>query len=233
MSADGAAATAPRPRISIIVPVLDEGPALAACLARFAPWRAAGDELIVVDGGSHDDSMAVAGAHSDRVLRAPRGRAAQMNAGAAVARGELLWFVHADSVVAPSLRPALLAARGWGRCDVRIDDPAPLFRLVETLMNLRSRLTGIATGDQGIFVSRALFAAVGGYPAIALMEDIELSRALRRHARPQCLRARIETSARRWRRDGVARTVLLMWLLRLAWFCGVPATRLARWYGYR
>ncbi|MEQ8232540.1 MAG: TIGR04283 family arsenosugar biosynthesis glycosyltransferase [Gammaproteobacteria bacterium] len=225
--------TTPAPRVSIIVPVLDEGEVLAPFLTGFAPWRAAGDELIVVDGGSVDDSVAVATPLCDRLVRAPRGRAAQMNAGAAVARGALLWFVHADSGVDVTLRPALVAAGGWGRFDVCIDDPAWLFRIIETLMNLRSRLTGITTGDQGIFVERALFDAVGGYPPLALMEDIELSRALRRHASPRCLEQHITTSARRWRRHGILRTVLLMWSLRLAWFCGVPAARLARWYGYR
>ncbi len=218
------------PQISIIVPVLDEGAGLEAFLVQFASWREAGDELIVVDGGSRDDSRVRAAPWCDCVLQAPRGRALQMNAGAAAARGTLLWFVHADCVVDADLRPALLAAGGWGRCDVRLDDRAAVFRLIETLMNLRSRLTGIATGDQGIFVPRELFAAVGGYREIALMEDIALSAALCRHARPVCLRTRLVTSARRWRQRGILRTVFLMWSLRFAWFCGVPASRLARWY---
>lgn len=221
------------PALSIIVPVLDEAAALPALLAQLAPWRAAGDEVLVADGGSRDGSAALAAAGSDRVVHAARGRALQMNAAAAVARGRVLWFVHADSRIEPALRSALIDTDGWGRCDVRIDDPAPVFRIIESAMNLRSRLSGIATGDQGLFVTRDLFERAGGFAPLALMEDIELSRRLRRLARPRCLRARITTSARRWRRHGIVRTVLLMWGLRLAWRCGVPPARLARWYGYR
>ncbi len=220
-----------------MIPVLDDAEHLARLLTMLAPWRAAGDELIVVDGGSSDDSATVAAAHATRVLLAPRGRARQMNAGARAARGELLWFVHADAAIAAGTRAVLLAAnrgsQGWGRFDIAITDPATPFRVIETLMNLRSRLSGIATGDQALFVRRELFVAVGGFPDLALMEDIELSRILKRHCRPQCLAVRVGTSARRWRRDGIARTVVMMWLLRLAWFVGVPATRLARIYGYR
>ena len=219
-----------QPYLSIIVPVLNEAAGLPRLLGELASWRARGDEVLVVDGGSDDDSVAVAGPLCDRVIAAPRGRAAQMNAGAAQARGALLWFVHADSQVDAAARAALLAAPAWGRFDVRIDHPARAFRIIEYLMNLRSRLTGIATGDQGIFVRRELFAEVGGYAALALMEDIDLSHRLRRRCAPACLGPRITTSARRWQRRGIARTVLLMWWLRLAWACGVPATRIARWY---
>ena len=225
------------PLISIIVPVLNEGAAITALLVALAPWRAAGDEVIVVDGGSDDDTVTLARAGSAQVLVAPRGRARQMNAGAAQARGRILWFLHADTLPAPDTRAALLAAchaaRAWGRCAIRIDDAAPIFRVIAGMMDLRSRLTAIATGDQGIFVTRELFECVGGYPALALMEDLELSKRLARHARPHCLSAVVVTSARRWRAHGVLRTIGLMWALRLAWFCGVSATRLARWYGYR
>jgi rSAM/selenodomain-associated transferase 2 len=219
-----------QPELSIIVPVLNEAPALPSLLDQFASWRAAGDEVLVVDGGSEDDSVAVARPLCDQVIVAPRGRASQMNAGAAQARGRLLWFVHADSRVDPAARATLLNASGWGRFDVRIDDASLAFRIIESMMNLRSRLTGIATGDQGLFVSRELFVEVGGYAALALMEDIDLSRRLRRRLAPVCLGPCITTSARRWQRHGIARTVILMWWLRLAWACGVPAARIARWY---
>ncbi len=222
------------PAVSVIVPVLNEAAALPALLETLAAALAPGDEIIVADGGSDDASAALAGQRGVRVIEAARGRARQMNAGAAAAGGEVLWFVHADSRVDPSARAALGAAldggAAWGRFDVRLDDPAWPFRLIEGLMNRRSRLTGIATGDQALFVRRALFAELGGFPDIALMEDIELSARLRRAARPACLRTPVVTSARRWRRHGIVRTVLLMWGLRLAWFCGVPADRLARLY---
>lgn len=229
-------AAVPAPALSIIVPVLDEAEHIVRLLDELASWRRAGDEVIVVDGGSADDTAARARALADAVIAAPRGRARQQNAGAAVARADILWFVHADSAVTAVSRAELLAAAAtssWGRCAVRIDDRAPIFRLIETMMNFRTRLTSVVTGDHGIFVRRALYDAVGGIPDLALMEDVEFSRRLARHAPVRCLRGTIATSARRWRRHGIVRTVLLMWALRLAWFVGVPATRLARVYGYR
>lgn len=225
------------PAISVVVPALDEADTIAATLTQFAPWRALGDEVIVVDGGSADGTRAAAAPHADHVVAAPRGRARQMNAGAALARGALLFFVHADTRLVGAARDTLLAAvregAAWGRFDVAIDDPAPAFRVIERLMNLRSRVSGIATGDQGIFVERALFAAVGGYPDIALMEDLALSDALRRRAPPRCLPRCLATSARRWQRHGVLRTVFTMWGLRLAWRLGASPDRLARLYGTR
>lgn len=223
------------PAYSIVVPVLNEARCLPALLQALASWREQGDEVIVVDGGSTDDTVALARPDADHVITGSRGRAAQMNAGAAVARGRVLWFVHADTLPAPHLRPLLDAAladgSSWGRFDVRLDGGA-VYRVIAAAMNLRSRVTGIATGDQGVFVSRDLFDAAGGFPLLPLMEDIELSARLCRHARPACLRGPLTVSSRRWRRHGVARTVLLMWWLRFAWFVGVPAARLARWYGY-
>ncbi|MCB1749215.1 MAG: TIGR04283 family arsenosugar biosynthesis glycosyltransferase [Gammaproteobacteria bacterium] len=219
--------------VSIVVPVLDEAARLPGLLAGFAAWRDAGDEVVVVDGGSRDDSVAAARPWCDVVVTAARGRAAQMNAGAAVARGRVLWFVHADSDVAAVAREVVAGCTAWGRCDVRLDDRAPVFRVIEFMMNQRSRLTGIATGDQALFVTRELFTAVGGFPELALMEDVEISARLRRRARPLCTAGPVLTSARRWRRHGIARTVALMWWLRLAWFCGVDDRRLARWYGQR
>ena len=222
-------------RLSVIVPALNEGGTIAATLARLQPLRARGHEVLVVDGGSRDDTRERAAALADRVLQAPRGRARQMNAGAAQAGGDLLWFLHADTLApvdADRLLADAVAGRraAWGRFDVRLSGRHPLLRLVGRLMNLRSRLTGIATGDQGLFVSRELFGRVGGFPDLPLMEDVELSRRLRRELRPLCLRQRLVTSSRRWEQRGVLRTVLLMWYLRAAWALGVPARRLAARY---
>jgi hypothetical protein len=157
-----------------------------------------------------------------------------MNVGAVSTAAGVIWFLHADSKVPAYLRDAILAACAagarWGRCDVRIDDCAPIFRLIEFMMNVRSRLTGVATGDQGIFVTRELFDAAGGFAPLAVMEDIEFSRRLTGLVRPHCLRTCLTTSARRWRARGIVRTILLMWALRAAWWCGVPAQHLARWY---
>ena len=218
-----------------MLPILNEEAQVAACLGALQPLRGQNCELIVADGGSRDRSVALAGPLADRVVVGPRGRAAQMNAGARQANGDILWFLHADSLPPPdalSLIRAALAGRerGWGRFDVRLSGRRPSLRMVEFSMNLRSRLTGIATGDQGIFVRRDLFERIGGYPPIALMEDIALSRALKRYGRPACLRQRVLTSSRRWERDGIARTILLMWRLRLAYFLGADPDRLARSY---
>lgn len=222
------------PVISIIVPVLNEAPGLADCLDVLQPFRRQGCELIVVDGGSSDATPMIAAPLADRVLAAPRGRAAQMNAGAGAAQGNILWFVHGDSRPPPDapavIRAALASGRVWGRFDVRLSGRGPLLRLVEFFMNRRSRLTGIATGDQGIFADREAFRRAGGYPAIALMEDIALSRRLKDLGRPACVTPPIITSSRRWERHGVARTILLMWRLRLAYFLGADPARLARTY---
>lgn len=226
----------PRPSlISVIIPTLDEAEGISDLLTGLAPMRAAGGELILVDGGSRDGTPDLARPQVDRLLVGARGRAAQMNLGARHARGAILVFLHADTQ-APSAAlldlPKRLAESGrdWGRFDVRIAGRHPVLPVIAWSMNLRSRLTGIATGDQTLFVTRERFERVGGYPPIALMEDIALSRRLKRSGRPLCLRERVLTSGRRWERRGVARTILLMWWLRLAYALGVPPERLARWY---
>jgi rSAM/selenodomain-associated transferase 2 len=211
-------------------------------LKNLSGLRARGAEVIVVDGGSRDRTVALAQPLCDRLITAPRGRAAQMNAGAGVARGDVLLFLHADTVLpADADRLVLegLAASGrssssriWGRFDVRIEGRHPLFPLIAATMNLRSRATGIATGDQAMFVDKRAFAAIGGFPDIALMEDIVLSRRLKRLSRPLCLRARALTSGRRWEKHGVVRTILTMWRLRLAFFLGAQPDKLAASYGY-
>jgi rSAM/selenodomain-associated transferase 2 len=224
-------------RLSIIVPALDE-PAIADHLARLAPLQARGAQVIVVDGGSADGTLERARPFADLALSAPRGRASQMNAGAAVARGRILLFLHADTDL-PEDADALVQdavgarQRAWGRFDVRIAGRNPLLRVVAGMMNARSRTTGIATGDQAIFVTREAFSAVGGYPDQPLMEDIALSRALKRLAPPLCLKAKVTTSGRRWETHGVLRTILLMWRLRLAYRLGADPHRLAGAYGHR
>ena len=220
----------PSERISIVVPVLDEAARIVADLEALQSLRAAGPEVIVVDGGSRDRSAELAAPLADRVLRAPRGRASQMNAGARVARGEVLLFLHADTRLPREAASAVLARGDWGRFDVAIEGRHALLPVVARMMNLRSRLTGIATGDQAIFVRRTLFERLGGYAEIPLMEDIELSRRLRRVARPVCLRLRAVTSGRRWEMRGVLRTVVLMWRLRLAYSLGADPRRLAERY---
>jgi rSAM/selenodomain-associated transferase 2 len=199
--------------------------------------RGRGAEVIVVDGGSADCTTALARPVCDRLLAAPRGRAAQMNAGAAAARGDVLLFLHADTTLPADADRLIIAGlaqngRGWGRFDVAIAGHHPLLPLVAATMNLRSRATGIATGDQAMFVAKSAFAAVGGFPDIALMEDIVLSRRLKRLSRPLCLAARALTSGRRWEKHGVVRTVLTMWRLRLAFFFGAAPDELAARYGY-
>jgi rSAM/selenodomain-associated transferase 2 len=223
--------------LSIIVPALNEEAGIVAALQALSPLRARSAEVIVVDGGSRDRTAALARPLCDTLIAAPRGRATQMNAGAGVARGEVLLFLHADTRLPEHADRSITdglerSGRMWGRFDVRIEGRHPLFPLIAAMMNLRSRLTGIATGDQAIFVATAAFAAIGGFPEIPLMEDIEMSRRLKRLGRPLCLAERALTSGRRWEKHGVMRTILTMWLLRLAYFFGAEPAKLARAYGY-
>jgi rSAM/selenodomain-associated transferase 2 len=222
-------------RITIIIPTLNEAANIEAALARLQPLRGRGHEVIVADGGSADGTAALASAAADRVIDAPRGRARQMNAGAQHARGDVLLFLHADTQLPAEADRLILdglrgSGRAWGRFDVRIAGRHWLLPLIAFGMNQRSRLTRVCTGDQSIFVRRDLFARLGGYPAIALMEDIALSKALRRTGRPLCLAAPVVTSGRRWERNGVARTMFFMWGLRLRYFFGARPARLAELY---
>ncbi len=224
-------------KLSIIMPVLNEGDGIAAALDALADLRTLGTELIVVDGGSHDATVEQAQLRADQVILAPRGRALQMNAGAEKASGDVLLFLHADTRLPAKADRVVLngldrSRRAWGRFEVKIDGRSPLLPVVAWLMGLRSRLTGIATGDQAIFVRREAFQAVGGFPAIALMEDIAMCKRLKRLGRPLCLRACVTTSGRRWEKNGVLSTILLMWRLRFAYFFGADPKKLARQYGY-
>lgn len=222
-------------RISVVIPALNEAGTILDTLQALRPMRRRGHEVIVVDGGSNDATRTLAAPLADKVIGAPRGRARQMNAGAALARGDVLWFLHADSVPVAdadeSISEALAKSpRHWGRFDVRLSGGHRLLRTVESMMNLRSRLTGIATGDQGIFVRRAVFDAVAGFADIPLMEDVALCRRLRRYSRPICIKKILLTSSRRWEEKGVIKTVITMWWLRLAYFLGADPRRLAAWY---
>ena len=226
-----------KPVLSIVIPTLNEAAGLEATLQALQPLRLRGVELVLADGGSSDATPTLAQPWVDAVVDAPRGRALQMTAGAARARADVLLFLHADTRLPPLADVLVLQAvqrsdKGacWGRFDVRIEGRPWMLRVVAVLMNLRSRASGIATGDQAIFITREAFERVGGFPEQALMEDIEISRRLKRLGRPACLRARVCTSGRRWEQRGVWRTIVLMWRLRWRYWRGESPARLAEAY---
>jgi rSAM/selenodomain-associated transferase 2 len=222
-------------RISIIIPALDEGKTIADTLRPLQPLRARGHQVIVVDGGSADATVETARPLADRVIASERGRARQQNAGARAAIGDVLLFLHADTLLPADADRRVLdglraSGRGWGRFDVRLSGRHPLLRVVERMMSLRSRVTGIATGDQAIFVRGDWFERAGGFPQIPLMEDVALSTTLRQMGPPLCLREPVLTSSRRWEQRGVLRTIVLMWRLRAEYALGADPARLARRY---
>jgi rSAM/selenodomain-associated transferase 2 len=221
-------------RLAIIIPVLNDAEQLAGLLATLQPARRAGHTVIVIDGGSRDASPVVAQKHADQLIQACRGRASQMNAGAQQADADILLFLHADSRVDTDAIEVMLqrlqADARWGWFHVRLSGRGPLLRVIEFFMNLRSRVTSIATGDQGLFVERELFFEAGRYPDIELMEDIALCKTLRRLARPACIPETVISSSRRWESAGILSTVLKMWWLRLMYFAGVSPRRLNRMY---
>ena len=222
------------PSLSIIIPALNEAAGIEAMLQGLQAMRAQGAELVLVDGASNDGTPDLAARWVDVVVTAPRGRAVQMNAGAEVARGDVLLFLHADTRLpdgaAVLVQQAIADGAVWGRFDVLIEGRSPMLRIVAAMMNLRSRLTGIATGDQAIFVTAPAFHDAGGFPDQPLMEDIELSVRLRRQCPPVCLRARVITSGRRWESRGVWRTIMLMWWIRWRYWRGDSPARLAQAY---
>ncbi|MFZ4539668.1 TIGR04283 family arsenosugar biosynthesis glycosyltransferase [Propionivibrio sp.] len=226
-----------QPFLSVIIPVLNEAAGIRTQLEALRILRSKGASLIIVDGGSEDDTVMLARPLVDQIAISPRGRALQMNAGARSSSSEVLLFLHADTTLPASafdrVHEAIKDGTSWGRFDVRIDGAHPLLRIVERMMNWRSRLTGIATGDQAIFVRREVFEQIGGFPELPLMEDIALSTSLKRMAPPACLRDRVVTSGRRWEKHGVLTTILLMWLLRAEFFFGADPIKLAVRYGYQ
>lgn len=224
------------PTLSIIIPVLNEASGIVQVLERQQEFRRQGAEVIVVDGGSNDGTAELARSLADCVTTSLRGRGLQMNTGAARAAGDVLLFLHADTLLPPSalalIREAIDNGASWGRFDVHIEGSISGLGLVAFMMNWRSRLTGIATGDQAIFVTRVAFQRHGGFPAIPLMEDIVFSGWMSEESRPASLKAKVTTSGRRWEKHGLIRTILTMWWLRLRFFLGASPTALAREYGY-
>jgi rSAM/selenodomain-associated transferase 2 len=221
-------------KVSIIIPVLNEDRLIADTLRTLSSYRESGHEIIVVDGGSRDSTVSIAAQAADRVLHGNTGRAAQMNQGIDAAQGDVLLFLHADTRLPEGAIANIVSAIEdgyfWGRFNVRLSGKHFLFRIIERMMNLRSCITGIATGDQAIFVSSESIRIAGGYPRLPLMEDIVFSKSLRNLGWPACIKQPVVTSSRRWEEQGIVQTVLLMWRLRLLFFFGVPAEKLARQY---
>lgn len=221
-------------KISIIIPVFNEAPTIEAFLKKLQPLRQQGHELVLVDGKSQDGSAALARPLVDRMMSSARGRARQQQLGAKMATGQVFLFLHADTELPEQADQIILASldKGyyWGRFNVRLSGSQWWFRVIETMMNWRSLITGIATGDQAIFISKILYNDIGGIPQIELMEDIELSKRLLKFARPACLKFRVVTSSRRWEQNGVLRTIFLMWNMRLQYFFGVKPEQLVKKY---
>jgi len=221
-------------KISIIIPVLNEEINLPETLSKLQSFRRAGHEVVVADGGSNDNSLMLAQQGADMVIVSKAGRALQMNNGAAVATGDLFLFLHCDTFLPDNALNVITSnyqkENYWGHFDVRLSSNKFVFRIIERLMNLRSRLTSIATGDQAIFIERKLFNRLTGFPEIALMEDIAISRLLKKQSSPVCLKQKVITSSRRWENKGVLVTVLLMWKLRLLYFFGVSPDKLNQKY---
>jgi len=208
--------------VSVIIPVLDDAEALARLLAELSRLGSPSVQVLVVDGGSRDDSIDIARRAGAQVIQSRRGRGQQLNAGVFAADGEWLWMLHTDCRMSRAALTFIRSQRfaGWGRFDVSFEPSTPAMELIAFMMNTRSRLTGICTGDQGIFVHRSLLEQIGGIPEQSLMEDIELSRRLKRFTTPVAAPVRLITSSRRWQRDGILTTILLMWRLRLRYWLG-------------
>ena len=223
-------------KLSIIIPVFNEEKQLPTLLEQLQPWlEHAQLELIFVDGGSSDGSYCLLQSAGQQVIQSDKGRANQMNAGAQLAKGELLLFLHADTQLPDinllQLRERLRAhQKVWGRFDVSIKGKHFMFMVIAYFINWRSRLTGIATGDQAIFVCKNNFERLGAYKKQNLMEDVALSAGLKKYSWPLCIKQKVITSGRRWEKNGIARTIVLMWQLRFAYWRGVPADQLAKRY---
>jgi len=224
----------PWQKISIIVPVYNEASSIETFLKSLQLFRQYGHEIVLVDGKSQDQTLQLARPYVDRMISSEKSRARQMDLGAKMASGQVFLFLHADTQL-PELADQLILnslAQGfhWGRFNIRLSGSDKLFRLIEKMMNWRSCLTGIATGDQAIYLSKMLYKDIGGFPQIALMEDIELCTRLIKWTKPDCIKQTVISSSRRWEKNGIIRTVLLMWMMRLQYFFGVSPEKLQKQY---
>jgi len=219
--------------VSIIIPVLNEENSIKVLLQQLQVCRQQGHEVIVVDGGSNDNTRSVAESLSDKVISCEAGRATQMNNGVAQSRHEILWFLHADTIIPKNAIEQIQQALNksdWGRFNVKLSGSHISFRLIETMINVRSCVSSIATGDQGVFVKRKIFRQVNGYSNIPLMEDVDISKKLKKLSKPVCLKCILITSSRRWEKNGISSTILLMWKLRFLYWLGVSPKYLVRQY---
>jgi len=222
-------------KLSIIIPVINEGDKLLPTLESLSQLKNCDHEIIMVDGGSQDNTIEISRPYVDTIITSEKGRARQMNLGAKKSSGDILWFLHADSLIPDNAYNIICNSlqkthRVWGRFNIRLSGSKWAFRVIEKLINTRSRLTKVATGDQGIFVLRSKFEKLNGYSDMPLMEDIDFSKRFKKLSPPVCLNDTIITSSRRWESNGVISTVLLMWYLRFAYFMGTPAEKLAHKY---
>lgn len=221
-------------KISVVIPTLNEQDSIETCLNDLQILRKQGHEVIIVDGGSNDNTVSLALPSCDRVIQSKKSRAIQMNAGAAEATGHCILFLHADTSLPSGITELFIQLqnieREWGRFDIRLSGRNYLFRIIEKCMNVRSRLTGIATGDQGVFVGRELFHEINGFPEIALMEDIAISQLLKKRSKPVCFRQTVLSSSRRWENNGIIKTILKMWVIRLLYFFHCDTHSLAKIY---
>ncbi len=219
--------------ISVIIPTLNESYSIAKTLMPLQKWRVRGHQVILVDAGSDDDTVELAKNLVDKSIQSDKGRSVQMNLGAEQADGDILLFLHADTLIDTSADQLIVEALShtrWGRFKVRFSSNKLIFKIIAFMMNLRSCVTSVATGDQAIFVHKSLFMKIGGFPDQVLMEDIQLSKNLKTHSKMCCLNNEVVTSSRRWEQYGISRTIVLMWLLRLAYFIGVSPEKLKSRY---
>lgn len=221
-------------KLSLIIPVFNESDCIQQCLNELQELRQQGHEVIVVDGGSRDNTVSLATALSDTVIHAKKSRAIQMNAGAQIATGDYFLFLHADTKLPDNVSRLFLKIKKhddkWGRFDIKLSGNHFLFRIIEKCMNIRSRLTSIATGDQVIFVHKELFNQIEGFPQQTLMEDIAISKLLSERFKPVCLKENVVSSSRRWEQNGIVKTIIRMWFLRLLYYFDYDTNKLAKMY---